>query len=248
MAIDFSNGRVLIDAAVDAEDLRRTLKAHEPWRHKIDFSGGISTTDFQTFKPFNAVPSQKIQLAEKEVGPLSGYKRALDIGSNAGYNSLYLASRYGMQVVGVDHSARHVEVSQELARLAGVTGCRFQQGDAESFRDPEGFDLIIHFGTLYHLKNPVRAIETALANLKPGGMMLIETQLYGFSWSQKSAFIHGYRGDKTNWWALGERTVIDICGFFGAKAQRIGRRYPTRYFLQTRAHFRVDKPAKPAKF
>lgn len=244
MAIDFTEGRVLIDTPVDAEELRRFLKAHEPWRHKIDFAGGISTADFQTFKPFSDTPCMKMLLVETQVGPLSGYKRALDIGCNAGYNSLYLASRYGTQVLGLDHSPRHVEVASELARRAGVTGCRFQHGHAESFRDPEGFDLILHFGTLYHLKNPVRALETALANLKPGGMMLIETQLYGFPWSQKSAFIHGYRGDTSNWWALGERTVIDICRIFGAEARRIGRRHRTRFFLQTRAYFRVDKPKK----
>lgn len=243
MGIDFTDGQVLIDAAVDADELRRTLKAHEPWRHKIDFAGGISTADFQTFKPFNANPSRKIQLAERRAGPLAGYKRALDVGCNAGYNSLYLASRYGMQVVGIDHSPRHVQVATAMARLAGIGGCRFQQGDAETFSDPEGFDLIVHFGTLYHLKNPVRAIETALANLKPGGLLLIETQLYGLPWSRKSAFIHGYRGDTSNWWALGERTVQDICSIFGARAERIGRRHATRYFLQTRAFFKVTKPA-----
>ena len=242
MGIDFEAGRVLIDTQVDAEGLRRSLKAHEPWRHKIDFTNGVSTADFQTFKPFNATPSSKIQIAERQVGPLSGYKRALDVGCNAGYNSLYLAARYGMQVVGFDWSPRHVQAATELARVAGVSGCRFVQGDAESFRDPEGFDLIIHFGTLYHLKNPVRALENALANLKPGGLMLVETQLYGFSRNRSSVFIHGYRGDNTNWWALGERTVVDICGIFGARAQRIGRRHFMRHFLQSRAYFRVDKP------
>ena len=243
MGIDFTDGQVRIDSSTEADELRRTLKAHEPWRHKIDFTGGISTADFQTFTPFNATPSRKIQLAERRAGSLAGHKRALDLGCNAGYNSLYLASRYGMQVLGVDHSGRHVQVAQELARLAGVPGCSFQQGDAETFRDAEGFDLIIHFGTLYHLKNPVRAIENALANLKPGGTLLIETQLQGLPWSRKAAFIHGYRGDTSNWWALGERSVKDICAIFGARAERIGRRHLTGFRLQTRAFFKVTKPA-----
>jgi SAM-dependent methyltransferase len=147
-----------------------------------------------------------------------------------------------MQVLGVDRSPRHIQVAQQLAGLAAVAGCRFQQADAESFRDPEGFDLILHFGTLYHLKNPVQALETALANLKPGGMLLMETQLYGFPWSRKAAFIHGYRGDTSNWWALGERSVKDICALSGARAERIGRRHMTRFLLQTRAFFKVTKP------
>lgn len=244
MAIDFTGGRVLIDAAVDAEELRRTLKAHEPWRHKIDFTNGVSTTDFCSARLLNATPTRKIQLFERSLGPLSGYRRALDVGCNAGYNSLYLASRYGMQVLGLDHLPRHIQVAAELAQIAGVGGCRFQQGDAESFRDPEGFDLILHFGTLYHLKNPVRALETALANLRPGGLMLIETQLYGFPWSRKAAYIRGQGGDHSNWWALGEAALKDICGALGAEARRIGRHHLTRHWLQTRALFRVHKPAR----
>src|SRR5690242_16398093 len=99
MAIDFTDGRVCIDVPVDAAELRHALKAHEPWRHRIDFAGGISTADFRTMQPFSATPCRKIQLAERHLGPLAHYKRALDVGCNAGYNSLYLASRYGMQVL-----------------------------------------------------------------------------------------------------------------------------------------------------
>ena len=60
-----------------------------------------------------------------------------------------------------------------MARFASVETCRFLQDDAETFRDPEGFDLIIHFGTLYHLPDPVLALQTTLANLRPGGLLLL---------------------------------------------------------------------------
>ena len=245
MGVDFTAGRVRIDAPLDPAELHRVLMTHEPWRHRIDFAGGVSTADFRTIRPFSSTPCRKIQLAERHVGPLSAYRRALDVGCNAGYNSLYLASRYGMQVLGLDQLSRHVQAAAELVRLAGVPGCRFQQGDAESFHDPDGFDLILHFGTLYHLKNPVLALEAALANLRPGGLLLVETQLYGFPWSRKAAFIRGLRGDDSNWWALGEATLKDICTALGARATRIGRHHLTRHWLQTRALFRVHKSAGP---
>ncbi|HEX4300578.1 MAG TPA: class I SAM-dependent methyltransferase [Gammaproteobacteria bacterium] len=247
MGIDFTDGRVLIDAVADAAEVRRTLKEYEPWRHRIDFSCGASSADFQTFKPFNSTPSRKIQIAERGVGSLSGYARALDVGCNAGYNSLYLASRCGMQVLGIDYSPRHIKVATDMARLAGIESCRFMQGDAETFYDEAGFDLIVHFGTLYHLKNPVRALEAALANLRPGGMLLLETQLYGSRWNRGAAFINGLRGDKSNWWALGERTLVDICRAFGADARRISRRYHLLpRLLHTRAFFKITKPADQA--
>ena len=242
MAIDFQGGRVYIDTAVPEDEVRRVLKQHEPWRHKLDFSCGVSTADLQTFSPFNATPSRKIQLLERRIGALSGYRRALDVGCNAGYNSLYLASRYGTEVVGMDHSSRHVQVATDMTRLASVGGCRFVQGDAETFRDPAGFDLILHFGTLYHLKNPVQAIENALANLRPGGVLLLETQLYGSRWNRGATFIHGLRGDKSNWWALGERSVVDICASLGAEARRVSRRYHLLpRLLHTRAFFKITK-------
>lgn len=242
MGVSFERGAFLIDTPLGQEEVRRVLAAHAPWRHKIDFSCGVSSADYDTFKPFNDTPTAKIQLLEEEIGPLSGFRRALDVGCNAGYNSIYLAARYGMQVVGFDSSARHVQVATELARLAGVSGCAFQQGNAETFLDPEGFDLIIHFGTLYHLRNPVRAIETALKNLRPGGTLLIETQVYGWPWETRAQFIYGLGGDTSNWWALGERALLRICGILGVEAARIGRRHRAGSFRQYRAYFRLIKP------
>jgi SAM-dependent methyltransferase len=244
MGVDFTAGRILIDACVGEGEVRRTLKRYEPWRHRIDFSCGASSADFKTFEPFNSTPIRKIQIAERCVGVLAGYVRALDVGSNAGYNSLYLASRYGMQVVGVDHSPRHIKAATDMARLAGIDTCRFVQDDAETFRDPAGFDLIIHFGTLYHLKDPVQALRTALANLRPDGMLLLETQLSGSRWNRGATFIHGLRGDTSNWWALGERALVDICRTLGADARRVSRRYHLLpRSLQTRAFFKISKPA-----
>ena len=247
MGASFDKGRFLIDAAVDAEEVRRVLQAYAPWRHRIDFSCGVSSADFETFKPFNDTPTSKILSVEHELGPLTGFKRALDIGCNAGYNSIYLAERHGMEVVGMDFSDRHVKVATELARLTGTRSCSFLQGNAETFVDPKGFDLVVHFGTLYHLKNPVLALETALKNLRPGGMLLIETQLYGWPWETRAKFIYGLGGDNTNWWALGERSLLRICEVLGARAERVGHRHRLRTFHQYRAYFKVVKPKAAAR-
>ena len=246
MGVSFDKGLIEIDTP-DLEDARRVLKKYAPWRHRIDFKGGVSSTDYENFKPFNAAPTWKIQRAEMDVGEFSAYRRALDIGCNAGYNSIYLAARYGMEVIGVDFWKRHVEVSTELARLAGVQGCKFMVGNAETFHDPVGFDLIIHFGTLYHLKNPVLALETALKNLRPGGMMLIETQLYGEPHETRAEFIYGQGGDNTDWWALGEQSLIKMCEVFGARAEFIGKRFKLPTPDQYRGKFKVTKPQGKGK-
>ena len=84
MGVSFDKGGFIIEPAAGEQEVRKLLKDYEPWRHKIDFTNGISTTDFKTFTPFNPAPTSKIQAVERELGPLSGYKRALDVGCNAG--------------------------------------------------------------------------------------------------------------------------------------------------------------------
>lgn len=242
MGVSFAGGGFLIDSPMDQEAARQVLEPHAPWRHKIDFSCGVSSADFETFKPFNPAPTAKIQQLEEDLGPLSGFGRALDVGCNAGYNSIYLAARYGTEVVGFDNYGRHVQVATELARLAGVSNCSFLRNNAETFLDPAGFDLIIHFGTLYHLRNPVRAIETALKNLRPGGTLIIETQVYGWPWETRAQFIYGLGGDTSNWWALGEKSLLQICSILGVEAHRVGRRHRVPQFRQYRAFFRLIKP------
>jgi len=241
MSVTFKDGTLIINTKKSPDYVRKFLRAHEPWRHKLLFSNGISTLDFKTVEPMQQYPLRKIQLVEQILGPLSGYKRVLDVGSNAGYNSIYLAEMYGTKTLGIDFWHRHIEVSKKLARLSDVRRCRFVQANAETFTDKKGFDLIIHFGTLYHLKNPVLALETALKNLRPGGLMLLGTQTYGQRDETRAAFINGLGGDKSNWWALGEASIVQICKIIGAKAEPIGDRFPLKIADQYRVLMQIRK-------
>ncbi len=242
MSVAFVDSTLLIDTKMDTAELREFLRSCEPWRHKINFTSGISTTDFKTTVPMNNTPLSKILHVERNMGELKGFTRALDVGSNAGYNSIYLAERYGTETVGIDFSERHIQVSTLLARLAGIGKCSFKRGDAETYLEPEGFDLVIHFGTLYHLKNPVLAIETALKNLRPGGLLLLETQTYGPPEETRAEFIHMLGGDHTNWWALGEASIVRICDTLGADVAVVGKRVPSKLAEgQSRVIFKITK-------
>jgi SAM-dependent methyltransferase len=84
---------------------------------------------------------------------------------------------------------------------------RFALADATTFVEARPFDLVVHFGTLYHLPNPVLALETARANLRPGGWLALETQVYVGPDQSLTKFIHGDRGDHSNWWSLSVRTL-----------------------------------------
>jgi len=140
----------------------------------------------------------------------------LDVGCNSGYNAIYLSQKYGMEVVGIDHSRRHIEVSRFLSDVAGVHSVQFFEEDAESFVRPAEFDVVLHFGTLYHLPNPLLALRSALANLKKGGYLALETQCYDHPEDDRLCyFINMMNNDPTNYWALSTKTLRTCLGLIG---------------------------------
>lgn len=199
------------------EELRAQLKAWEPWSVRIDFENGVSTSEFVHRKPFSAHPLSKFRLAEKAIPfPDLAGGRLLDIGCNAGYNSLYAGTKYRLRPVGIDVNSRHIEVSKFLAGLASVEG-EFLLGDAEEFVRPGEFDVVLHFGTLYHLQNPLRALKTSFLNLRAGGYLALETQVYDHPDDANICyFMHMQNNDPTNFWALSTHvleTALHLLGY-----------------------------------
>lgn len=208
-----------------APDLYQHLKQWEPWRHEIHFSNGVKTTDLETTTPLQKFPLSKWFVFKNFVAPedLRG-GRALDIGSNCGYNALYLRDEYMMEVVGIDVEPRHVEVAEFLLALTGLDRVRFELNDANHYRSAEPFDLVLHFGTLYHLRHPFLSLENSAHNLKPGGILALETQTYldGQDGSESTClFLPGrHMGESSNWWVLGKNAVVgmlEACGLTDVK-------------------------------
>jgi SAM-dependent methyltransferase len=206
-----------VSTSLSPAELAPMLEQWAPWRHLIRFSNGLATDQFETGEPFNPDPLGKIRLIEERL-PWDELRagRALDVGFNCGYNTVHLAATHSMTVVGVDVSPRHKEVAEFLSDTAGVSDrVRFELADATTFGEAGTYDLVLHFGTLYHLPNPVLAIETTANNLRPGGWLALETQVYVGPDQRLSKFIHGDRGDLSNWWSLSEETLVTILRHHG---------------------------------
>ena len=189
------------------------------WRHKIDFSNGLSTDKFGTGKPWSDRPLNKIKMVEKAVPDFAKEGgRALDVGSNIGYNSLYLASRYSMSVTGIDVTKGHMNVSRTFAELGSVPNVEFKLANAETYVEKDLCDLVVHFGTLCHLRNVIRALETSSSNLRVGGFLALETVCDGPPGSMHARYVRGFNNDPSNWWAVEDgalRSILDFCGFSG---------------------------------
>ena len=206
-----------LETQISADDLTKILTKYEPWGHKIDFSNGVSTANLKRRIPFNENPLQKVKIVEQKI-PFEQFwgGKILDIGCNSGYNSIYLASKYQMQPTGIDVTFRHIEVSRLLSEIANIEA-NYIIENAETYSQDKNFDVVLHFGTLYHLPNPLLSLQTTYNNLKPGGYLALETQVYDHPNDQNICyFMYLQNNDKTNFWALSTyvlKKYLEILGF-----------------------------------
>lgn len=209
-----------LDTTKTKRELKKSLKKHEPWSIRIDFNNGVSTLDVKHRTPFAENPTQKASISFENL-PMDDLKggRMLDIGCNSGYNSIFAAREHKMKPTGIDVRDRHIEVSTMLANMADIKA-DFKIGSAETYLEENSFDLVLHFGTLYHLPNPLLSLETTYKNLKPKGWVALETQVYEGADKNESYFMHMHNNDNTNFWALSPhvmKTYMELLGFINYK-------------------------------
>ena len=103
-----------------------------------------------------------------------------------------------------------------MSEIAGVNA-GFLIASAETFSRPEEFGIVLHFGTLYHLANPVLSPRASFDNLRPGGYLALETQVYDHPQDPNICyFMHMQNNDPTNFWALSTHVLkknLELIGF-----------------------------------
>jgi SAM-dependent methyltransferase len=104
---------------------------------------------------------------------------ALDLACHQGYFSIELARRGCRAVLGLDARPDHVADCNLMAQALGLPGVRAVQSDvhAATAQAHGTHDLVLCFGLIYHLENPVGALRVARALTRPGGLCLVETQV-----------------------------------------------------------------------
>jgi hypothetical protein len=86
-----------IISGVDPQTARQFCETHAPRRMEVVFDE-IRTSQFAKYEPFNRHPLGKLDRILKAIPHSEVIGGAvLDIGSNIGYNSLYLDSKFGMK-------------------------------------------------------------------------------------------------------------------------------------------------------
>ena len=99
--------------------------------------------------------------------------RVLDVGSGAGDVAFLIGSLVGPsgEVVGVDRSKTAIGLAKERARADSIANVRFRVIDAFAGAFDEPFDAVVGRYVLQFQPDPVAALRTVAAHVRPGGLV-----------------------------------------------------------------------------
>ncbi len=201
-----------------AEELRRKVAGFPFWYHRIELPGGVVTPG----------PAPINKDAYKIPADLAG-KRVLDVGAWDGFWSFEALRRGARQVVAIDdfsdllgrldRSQRRAWEAFDLCRDAfGYDQERCRRLELSVYDVSEDrlgrFDVVFCFGTLYHLRHPLLALDRLAAVCD--GEICVESAILDDYSPYRGGLGHGYPGGQmvaefypdaqygdnpTNWWA-----------------------------------------------
>jgi ubiquinone/menaquinone biosynthesis C-methylase UbiE len=107
-------------------------------------------------------------------GGIAPGMRVLDLGTGLGHVAFDVANLVGQKgvVVGIDQSARLLEIAEHRRVAAGLHNVTFLEADVRTFRDPEPFDAVVGRLILFHLPDALEVLAHHIAALRPSGIVL----------------------------------------------------------------------------
>jgi len=195
--------------AVGTEDLQARVDAVR-WFHSIDLGQGVITRGIDD--------TQAARLARLRLPADLCGRSVLDIGAWDGFFSFEAERRGAARVVAADYYSWHGQgwgtgrgkAGFELARE--VLGSRVEDVDIDVMDlSPERigtFDVVLFLGVLYHLPNPLLALERVASVTRD--LLVVETVVDMVGVGRPAAAFYPGRelnGDPTNWWGPNQAAV-----------------------------------------
>jgi tRNA (mo5U34)-methyltransferase len=141
------------------------------WYHRIELAPGLVTPgindSFTVLKNF-----ESLGLPQDGSG-----LRVLDIGCRDGFFSFAMESR-GADVVGVDYAPSDTTGFEIAAKILDSKVEYIVENVYDLDPQKYGrFDVVLFLGVLYHLRNPLLALDRIRQMLNPDGLLFVESQL-----------------------------------------------------------------------
>jgi tRNA (mo5U34)-methyltransferase len=160
-------------------DQLEQLRSRE-WFYRFELPDGTTTPTYHDGE-LNAIHDTRWRMLEHrleaEFPGGFGDLRAIDLAAHQGWFATKLAQANLRQVTCVDANESHVEDARLITGVLGLDEVECLHSDIFQL-DPAAlgkFDLVLMFGLLYHLENPVGALR--LAHALCGRLCVVETQV-----------------------------------------------------------------------
>lgn len=99
-------------------------------------------------------------------------KNVLEIGCGSGYGSEYLAESGTKKITAYDVDPKAINFAIRNSSHNNIT---FAEGNAETLRLRDKYDVILSFEVLEHLRHPHKLLELARNGLRKGGIFILST-------------------------------------------------------------------------
>lgn len=164
-----------MNQAIDSQLLKRE------WFYPFRLPDGQITTTYNGGM-LDQIHATRLTMMDAALTPLFGASlsghSAVDLACHQGYFSTQLIERGVDSVIGIDARAEHIRDATAITTAMGLDNFSARQSDihdvnVEDYRDP--FDIVLCFGLIYHLENPVGALR--VARELTSKVCLVETQV-----------------------------------------------------------------------
>ena len=153
----------------DREKVFKAMRDFMPWRKGPFNVFGIEIdAEWRSERKWNRIMPELPDLQNKIVA---------DIGCNNGYYMFRMAHYKPKLVVGFEPYLQHYFTFKALNRFAGCNNlaCELLGVEHISFFKTS-FDVVFLMGILYHRSSPIEALREIRTAMKPGGVLLVESQ------------------------------------------------------------------------
>jgi tRNA (mo5U34)-methyltransferase len=209
------------------------------WFHRMQLPGGVETQGV-TDPGRNVLPQIGLPAS------LRG-RSVLDIGAWDGFFSFEAERRGAADVLATDSycwsgDGWGTKEGFELAREAYQSKVRDAEIDVMDLSPATVgvFDVVLFLGVLYHLRNPIEAIEHVAS--VTGDQLILETEVR-LDWLPSAAAVlypdRELSGDPTNWFAFNHRALVGLLRGSGFREVHIHSRTPALRRLGRMAYNRI---------